>query len=202
MRKQHRVIVRDDTAIGCVVGPDASIIQAFDRLVGDPLDTAWASSPDSCAISSGMDEQFATSAAPVAVYRKSKPYGNIHTGHGEKFATKHFLFLKLAVPLQADAQYTIAFDEDQLDGASVVFTYDPASTRSDAVHVSHLGFRPDDPVKRAYLSCWMGSRGGIDYGSKLGFDVIKMGNDTKVFSGKTRLQCAADEAELNGTNNT
>ncbi len=53
------------------------------------------------------------------------------------------------VELQAGKRYTVRFKQDLLAGQT--FVYDPESLRSEAVHVSHLGFRPDDPAIRGMV---------------------------------------------------
>ena len=52
------------------------------------------------------------------------------------------------------------------------FVYTPAELRSEAVHASHLGFRPDDAVKVAFLSCWLGDGGGLAYDEGLPFQLL------------------------------
>ncbi len=42
-------------------------------------------------------------------------------------------------------------------------------TFSEAVHVSHVGWRPDDPGKIGYLSCWTDTGGGLTYPNNMGF---------------------------------
>ena len=58
---------------------------------------------------------------------------------------------------------------------------DSAKLRSDAVHVTHLGFRPDDPAKVAFLSTWMGNGGGLKYKQGLVFRVINPRTGRVVF---------------------
>ena len=73
------------------------------------------------------------------------------------------------------------------------FIYNPGDMRSDAVHISQIGFRPDDPVKRAFLSCWMGSGGGLSFTHPEYFTVIDCKTDREVFQGDVTLSKAASD---------
>ena len=68
----------------------------------------------------------------------------------------------------------------------------------DTLHVNQVGFRPDDPVKLAFLSCWMGSGGNLGYPACLSFGIVDDETGDVVFSGKTTLAKAA-AAEGNRT---
>ena len=46
-----------------------------------------------------------------------------------------------------------------------------------------VGFRPDDPVKLAFLSCWMGSGGYLAYPACLSFGIVDDETGDVVFSG-------------------
>jgi endoglucanase len=59
--------------------------------------------------------------------------------------------------------------------------------RSEAVHVSQVGFAPEDSAKVAFLSCWMGDGGEVDYRSDLAFDILAEEDDAIVHSGPVRL---------------
>ncbi len=45
---------------------------------------------------------------------------------------------------------------DRGEGDLPRFVHEPATNRSEAVHVSHLGFRPDDPAKVAFCHAGWG----------------------------------------------
>ena len=55
------------------------------------------------------------------------------------------MYLKLDEPLSEGRRYTLSFRGKKVDPFD--FTFDPTRLRSEAVHVSHVGFHPEDPVK-------------------------------------------------------
>ena len=199
-RKQHRIVRRDGNAIGTLAGEDQRILFVPDRLVGEALDTAWAGRPDSYRIMSDVDARYTNGTSPVAVYRKSKPVDMARMPAPQRSGTEHWLFLKLPEPLREGVSYDIEFQDESLAEMMSSFIYDPATLRSEAVHVSHVGFRPDDPAKVAFLSCWMGSGGGLAYREGLAFHVLDHDTGAVVFSGKTRLSKAHDQPEHDGKN--
>ena len=72
---------------------------------------------------------------------------------------------------------------------------DPARLRSEAIHVSQVGFRPDDPAKIAFLSCWMGNGGGVKYEPGLEFTLIDEATRAVVFRGRTVLSKPASQKD-------
>jgi hypothetical protein len=105
--------------------------------------------------------------------------------------TESVIYLKLSEPLAAGKEYTVSFPGSRLPDQK--FTLDPARLRSEAVHVSQIGFRSDDPAKVAFLSCWLGSGGGVKYGDKLPFEVIDESTGKPVFQGRAALSKAASD---------
>ena len=87
--------------------------------------------------------------------------------------------------------YELSFPGSRL--AAETFTVDPTRLRSEAIHVSQIGFRPDDPAKIAFLSCWMGNGGGVKYEAGLPFSVIEEATGTALFRGRTVLSKPASE---------
>jgi len=154
----HRWLVRGGKTVASLVGADRDIVYPFDRVVGRRLDTTWADRAGSYRITSRDDPNYRTPAAPAAVHCKSKPFDLARIGPWHfDMPVRHVLFLRLARPLAPGRRYAVTFPGSKLPAAA--FTYDPAALRSGAVHVSHIGFRPDDPAKVAFLSAWLGSGG-------------------------------------------
>jgi len=92
---------------------------------------------------------------PEAVWRKSKIVQTARTGFWQSEpVVQHEVFLELDRPLVEGTGYRVALDHPTIE--AVTFTYDTAELRSEAVHVSQIGFRPDDPHKSGYLSMWLG----------------------------------------------
>lgn len=198
---QHQYVTRDGKMVGALVGADRKIIFTIDRLLGEPLDVQWATNPSRYRLFSEEDEHFASGVVPKAISRKSRPYQYARTSDDHGSAQDHFLYLQLSEPLQSGKRYTLKMDGGNVADDSVEFTYDPATQLSDAIHVTQIGFRPDDPVKVAFLSCWMGDGGGLEYQPDLKFSVIDDNSGKEVFSGTTRLSKAAEEGESGTTEN-
>jgi endoglucanase len=192
---KERMVFRDGRFLGWLVGRDGALVYTEDQLLGDPLNTEAADATDHYRIVSSDDAGFSAGVVPVAVYRKSKPsdFGRdvrwIHL-----FPVRHLIYLKLAKPLTPRCHYRL-----ELPGqawAAQSFCYDPSSLRSEAVHVSQIGFRPDDPAKRAFLSCWLGSGGPLKYPESTKFWLIDQQTDDVVYEGTTHLaKAGSDESE-------
>jgi len=183
---KEREVWRGKQYLGLLVGKDGKLIYTDDRLVGEPLDTKWADSPGSYSVRSSDDEGFSGGLAPAAVYRKSKPSDFARwKGWPYKAPVRHVVYLVMPRPLKPGCHYAVRFNGGPLEEQD--FLYDPRSLRSEAVHVSQVGFRPDDPVKVAFLSCWMGSGGPVRYADGLAFHVVDGATGRAAFSGKAKL---------------
>ncbi len=193
-KSHHRWVYRKGKFLGALVGRDEKILYTPDRRVGPKLDTRWADNPDSYRIISGDDPAFADPGlAPRKVWRKSKPSDFARVGPWQMEAPMlHCLYLVLPRPLTQGKTYTVCFRGGYLAGQTL--HYDPKALRSEAVHVSQVGFRPDDPAKVAFLSCWMGSGGGVRYREGLRFEVLDQDGKV-VWRGKTVLGKRAGEPE-------
>ncbi len=188
MRREgkERLVFRDGKFLGWLVGKDGKLIYTEDRLVGPFLDTELADKPSSYTIVSSDDPAFSQGLHPAAVYRKTKP-SDFGRSHRWPFpvAVEHTLYLRMPRPLRVGARYTIRFADGFLPEQS--FTYEPRKMRSEAVHVSQVGFRPDDPAKVAFLSLWAGSAGPIEYREGTRFEVLDDKTGKTVFSGAIKL---------------
>jgi endoglucanase len=190
---QNRWLLRDGKAIGALVGPREGILWTPDRLVTSPLDTAKAARTESYRIASSDDPAYGKGLSPAAVHRKSKPTDFARVAPWTFEApVRHVLYLKLPRPLTEGAHYTITCPGGMLPEQSLV--YESAHLRSEAVHVNQLGFRPDDPVKLAFLSCWMGDGGGCGYAEGVEFYVLDDATGRRAFEGVTKLSKAAADA--------
>jgi len=90
----------------------------------------------------------------------------------------------------------VAIAKLNVKNPQVTLAYDSRRLRSEAVHADQIGFRPDNPGKRAFLSLWMGSGGGLAYPAGLRFSVIDDANGKDVFAGPVELALPADGREL------
>jgi endoglucanase len=183
-------LYRDGKKIGVLVGPNQSLLRPFGTFVGKPLDAERIADPSNYWIHSADDERYRTRMHPKSVHRKHKPVGIARTDDW-KFAApiEYHLFLVLPRPLQAGAKYAISMNGISIPACTL--HYRPEQLRSEAVHVSHIGFAPDDPVKRAFLSCWTGDGGGLDYPNDLTFHVLAAPDSARVYSGQARLAKSA-----------
>ncbi len=190
--QHHRWVKRDGKFIGSLVGKEGSTLYTPDRLVGAEFDADWADRPDSYQVSSTDDPDYADGMIPIAVYRKSKATDLARVGpwHFE-IPTEHVIYLQLPQKLTMERQYTIKFSGGYLPDQS--FVYRPSEMRSEAVHISHLGFRPDDPAKAAFLSCWMGNGGGLKYEPGLSFHILDKRTGQICFHGQVVLSKAAND---------
>lgn len=193
-RKGHqRWVLRDGLYLGSLVGTDEKLVYTRDRYVGDTMDGTWADSARSYLVSSKNDSAYAEARTPRVLGRKTKPIdiGRVGPQHAWQFRspTETVVYLKLDRPLTEGKHYLLTFQGKPL--APVEFSFDAATLRSEAVHASHVGFHPEDPVKVAFLSCWMGSGGGWTYKEGLAFRVLDARSRDMVFEGKARLSKAA-----------
>ncbi|MEM6253477.1 MAG: glycoside hydrolase family 9 protein [Cyanobacteria bacterium P01_D01_bin.156] len=180
--------------IGKLLPADDDTIWLVDRYRGKKLNTAWADKNHNYQVIT-KDNQRIT---PTAVHRKSKISTTVQTGQWDfEWPMEHTVYLQLPAPLTSGQTYNIRFTNDELKSTELV--YRPENTRSDAVHVSHLGFHPNDPAKVSFLSTWMGDGKGLDYPENLSFWLINTATGEKVYAGKTVLSKAADAPE--DTNN-
>jgi endoglucanase len=190
--EHQRYITRGGKYLGTLVGSANDLIQTPDQVLGAALDAKVAMRPDSYRISSPDDARYAAGAQPSAVYRKSKPTDFARCGPWEFGApVRHVLYLKLPAALKDGASYSVRFADPSLPEQT--FRAGPR-LRSEAVHVSQLGFRPDDPAKVAFLSCWMGDGGGVTYADGLPFRILDDKTGETVYEGKTALSKAAEDA--------
>ena len=191
----HRFVRRNGKVIGTLVGKTGDLLCTMDAVLGKKLDTAWADDPANYRIKSATDPHYRTARVPLAVHRKSKPADLGMVGpYKFESPTLDIVYLKVPEPLQEGSDYAVVFGGSALPAQK--FTFDAAALRSEAVHVNQIGFRPDDPAKLAFLSCWLGNGGGQHYAPGLPFAVLEKSTARVVFKGMTALsKAAADKTE-------
>jgi endoglucanase len=192
-------VERNGFPLGCLVGHDRKTLALHERIVGKHLDTTAADIPGNYLIRSFTDENYKKALEPSSVSRKTKPTGWTDTSWKlakEQFYTaKHYLYLTLPYSLKSGQAYLINLPGLDLDQSAVYYVHDPVQVRSDAVHVSQIGFRADDPDKNAFLSLWMGKAGGYSYPEEPLFWLIDDKTNEKVFEGKATMQWKGSEPE-------
>lgn len=188
----HRWLKRNGKVVGALVGEKEDILWTLDQVVGAELNTKLADIPQTWSVTSSEDPNFAKAVNPDKVFRKSKPSDLVRVGSWQWGApVKHILYLQFPKSFKAREKYLLECPSLGLPRQSFIF--DPAKLRSEAVHISHLGFRPDDPAKAAFLSCWLGSGGPAKYAAGLPFQVIDVKTGKSVYQGKTVLSKAGDD---------
>lgn len=181
--KEHLVLVRNRRPVGFLTG-DRRFLRPHERVEGDPLLEVLADDPASFLVRSPDDAAFAEPRVPVAVHRKSKP--NNHTWPERQGATLlHRVYLELPGPLQAGASYEIALPGLNTREPVVRFRHGAPDAVTESIHVSQIGFRPGDPAKRAYLSLWMGTGGGVAF-EATEFHIVDAASGRVAFTGEVR----------------
>lgn len=167
--------------LGLLAGEDRDTLYGYDRIQGAEIDEAAADLPESYHVT--LADQPESSLAIASAYRKTKPSAFANSQQGYAWPKTHTLFLSLGEPMQPGKTYEVSFLE--LDLPDTQFAYDPMQTRSEAVHVSQLGFRPDDLHKVGYLSTWMGDGGSFDYSDNLKFWLVDVSTERSVYEGNS-----------------
>lgn len=193
-----RVLVRDGKDVGFIIGPNGDLIRPYQTVEGLALDAQWADSPDSYRVASDDDPALREGARPQAVYRKTRPFDATRFGSWPKeYGSRSHVYLKMPGPLAPGKRYTIEFTgntEGRPEG-QVAFRLDPRRLRSEAVHVNLIGYHPKQSSRLAYLYCWAGSGGGIEYPAGQGFEILDAATGKALWQGKAALVQPADKPE-------
>jgi endoglucanase len=179
---------------GALVGNDRKLILGFDQLQGQELEVTTWKRPTAVLIRSTDDPNYDNPQQAISIHRKTKPRDVAQVDTWKfAWALNHTFYLELPKPLVPGKTYQLSFADRTL--APVSFQHQPKQQRSEAIQVSHLGFRPGDPGKVAFLSSWMGDGGGVSYPPDMPFTVIDDRSNQPVFSGKTKLSRRQSEPE-------
>lgn len=176
-------------------------------VVCSPLDTNAASLATSYSVVSSDDASYRTRRHPVQVGRKSK--GTDFAWFADKWingravntrldhAKEHWIYLFLPDAMKAGSTYTVSTGNLGSNGEHRNFQFEPATTRSEAVHVNLIGYVPEAPQKFGYVYHWLGDKGGLDLKPYEGrdFSVLKQAGGMRVFEGKLRFRMAATQQE-------
>lgn len=185
---------RDGQFVGWLTGRNRDVLQLPESFRGEPLDVAAADRPATYTIRSGDDTRYAHGRAPSAVSRKSKP--NDLARGVVKLAIEHVVYLKLPEPLEPGRTYDLDFGPLNVRSRTHRYAHKPERIRSEAVHVNQHGFEPRDPLKRAFLSVWLGTGGAHAYAEPLPrFHLIDDASGQRVFSGDVVLAWPAEKSE-------
>lgn len=171
-------IVRDGKRIGVKVEDRQKGTQRFpfERLVGETLDLEKADDPERYRVNG---------VRPLRVYRKTKPNNMADPDDGYTFL--HHIYLVFEKNFIPGSQLKLEISAGLFEQSQIVLDFRSETLFSEAIHVNQLGYRPDDPSKRAYLSQWMGLGGALDYEQIKRFYLIDE-EGRRVFEGQPRLQ--------------
>ncbi len=190
----HRWIIRERTTLGALVGLNDNILYPFDRFQNDSFDLAAAKRASDYLISSRDDPAYQSPRSALQVARKSRPTDLAQTGPWAfGWPMEHNFYLQLPSPLRTGAHYQISHRQGIFP--TLDFEHRPEQQISEAVHVSQVGFRPDDPVKTAFLSLWKGDGAGQSYPASPAFQLIEQTRQSVAFRGTGRLSRSARDAE-------
>jgi endoglucanase len=193
-KKDELLLKRGGKEIAWVLDEAKTTIRTFDGKDGDDLQTGLADQTTTYLIVSAEDPAYRGGKTPTRVFRKSKPamWPDLDK---LKAPMRHTVYLGLPAPLKIGAAYTLSCGELNTREPRLTYRHEPAITRSEAVHVSQIGYRPDDPAKRGYLSVWLGTGGARRYDPAPGFRLVDDQTGAAVFEGKAVLAVAADQPE-------
>lgn len=173
-------IVKDGQRIGVKVEDRQKGTQRFpfEDIVGDKLDITAADDPDTYRLNG---------VRPLKVYRKTKPDNIADPYRGYTYL--HRIYLVFENSFTEGEMLALTVAQGVFDRESVREVFDPAHLMSEAIHVNQVGYRADDPGKRACLSQWMGLGGGIDYSDVHVFYLLNE-KDERVWEGSVGLSHA------------
>ncbi len=187
-------IQRKGQFIGYLVDADRSIMRTLDQFQGVDLADEWLETPSNYQIISPKDPTYDQAKSPITIRHKVKPLGIAEINPYQfKSPENHTIYLQLPYPLKQGYPYQLKFQGNVLQNTA--FIYDPAKIRSEAVHVSQLGFHPHDPAKVAFLSTWMGIDAGVNYKETKKFWLIDSATGQKVYQGDIQLSKVQYENE-------
>ncbi len=182
---QKTTVRRAGGEIGTLGGPaERRMLRTLDQFSGARLDRERLVDPAAWSLAGGPRVR------SVSCKNLVRDAANVEWGDW-KAAFDFIVYLSLESPLPpgehaVEYRGLKAFD----------FTWDERRTVSPAVHVSAVGFRPDDPGKRATLTCWMGDGGALDYLQRwpeLGYRVVDDESGREVLSGTVVQRQGAEE---------
>jgi endoglucanase len=187
------LLTREGREIGYLIGKKRDHLRTYERYEGDPLLDEFANDPSQFRIRSESDPRYAQEVRVVGVQRKTKPIDAAFPGY--TMVLRHRLYLKLPQPLQPGNRYTLKFGRLNVVIPQTQFVYAPDLVPSEAVRVNQIGFRPDDPVKRAFASVWLGTGGAHAFAEGAEFRVVNVKTNAVAYRGKLAVALPPDGTE-------
>lgn len=186
----NRWVIRGGAAIGALAGKNKDVLLPFDKVVKSMADPAILQKSANFNLISGDDAAYKGGLPPTIIYRKTHPY-NVGRISPWEFASSavHVLYLRLPHSLKEGSTYTLSFPGLSLKSQAFLMKSDHLV--SEAIHVSQIGFRPDELAKVAFVSCWMGDGGGLPYSVGMPFLVVDAVSGKTAYKGNLALSKAA-----------
>ncbi len=185
---------RGGKEIGLLLGAKQDWLRINEQMAGEPLKQDLAAQAATWSITSKDDPGFAAAVRPDAVYRKTTPTDWCLSGNRE-FPLRHRVYLVLPRDLTDGKTYTLSCGGLNVKTPTVTWKQDTSRAWCEALHIQQIGYRTDDPVKRAYLSLWMGTGGGCSYPDGMTFRVVDDASGEKAFAGKVEIAWRAKDPE-------
>ncbi len=162
---------RDKAFVGWLVD-NRKMLSCGDRLEGFLSGTEWLDQAASYKIEAAADPRFSQGGVPLQVFRKSVPQAAprivAQLEMTRTCSVRHTIYLRLDSPWLRGVEYRIRFPRD-LPPLTLVLSDE---LESEAIHVTQIGFRPQDEPKVAFLSCWLGTGGALVQPSSVPFQVV------------------------------
>jgi endoglucanase len=188
------VLERGGKPVGWLIGPNRAWLTTYEAIEGDPLLDFIADDAATYAVSSEDDAAFSSPVRTISVGRKS--HVNAWAQGPATVGVRHMLYLKLPRPLTPGKRYHVDLGPLNTRQPRAELAFAPARVRSEAVHVNQIGYRPDDPAKQAFVSCWLGTGGPLTLPETLNCALVEDASGKVVFQGKTERHFPADKPEL------
>ncbi len=187
-------LVRGGKEIGWLQGRNLEWFSTFESIEGDRLLEFHADNPANFTIKSTDDDAYKDGARPLSVCRKSMPVDWQLSGE-TNFPMRHTVYLKAPKSFVPGKTYLISINALNVKNPELAFKADLQNVRSESVHVNQIGYRPDDPVKRAFLSLWLGTGGACKFPEGLKFSLLQAADGKAVFSGNAERVLEVDGKE-------
>lgn len=181
-----------------------------DTTVRDTLDLTLVGQLTTFSVSSSDDTDYATARSPLKIGRKSKgkDFSRQCKWNGSQCVNdivfEHDIYLVLPVEMKTGAHYSIALGGTAKNQSAATVKFDEASVRSEAVHISQIGYRPLSRVKYGYASSWTGDLGPLDLDPYAGtrFRILDARSRATAFSGQLQLRFRKNQVETGQTSDT
>ncbi|MDA3963336.1 MAG: glycoside hydrolase family 9 protein [Planctomycetota bacterium] len=198
VKGKTRVVYAPDYRIrGHLTNHGAQVLfRPVDVLAKDNWDADRLFATSNVALSSSNDSAFSSPHQPSAIARKSKVHHFRMNALGADanwpppFSERHTAYLTFSTALTPGKTYRL--DLSAAGCGIHDYLHQPHNVVTESVHVTHLGFRPDDPSKHAYLSLWLGTGGAYDFNDQQAFELIDHNTGSTVFSGQASQVRAVD----------